>query len=94
MGGVRQCRSLVSRRANDWDPVPAISPIDAEIRFIHRQHGCLGVHFAHANQAQVGQIGVTVGIAVGQRSHFLDVPWEVKSNSQEATLKQRHYFMG
>jgi hypothetical protein len=43
------------------DDLAAVAAVDAEIGDIHRDDAVLGMKFAEADQAQVGEIGLPVG---------------------------------
>ena len=47
------------RRTDQGNHFPLISAVNAEVLAIHRNDTVPGKEFAQANQAQIGQIGMT-----------------------------------
>ena len=43
-----------------------VAPIDREVRSIDGDHGMLREQFAHPHKAQIGKIGLSIGIPVGE----------------------------
>src|ERR1017187_4134966 len=51
------------RRTDQGNRFALISAVNAEVLAVHRNNTVSGKEFAQANQAQIGQIGMTVGVA-------------------------------
>src|SRR6266849_7923568 len=50
-------------RADQWDRLALVAPVDAEIFAIDRDHAVSGMKLAQANQAEVRQVWMTVVVS-------------------------------
>src|SRR5271167_3190399 len=71
-GGWREwsVTSVVPGRAKNRDRLPLVPPVDAEITLVHRNHSMPGIHLAHPNHTQIGQVRLAVGVAPRQFSQL------------------------
>ena len=62
-GGAKFGRgSIRSRRAEQGDAFPLVSPVHAEIALIHRNHRMSRMKLAHANETQICKIRLAIRI--------------------------------
>jgi len=70
------------------DNLAFVSPVEAEIILVHRDHNVTGIEFTHANQASVGKIGLTILVAAAKIAQLLQVTGTIKSYSKHFILHQ------
>jgi hypothetical protein len=60
-------------RADERDSLALVAPVDAKVLPVCRGDAVTRVELAHPNQAQVGEIGLTVCIPLRQRRQVREV---------------------
>src|SRR5262245_13681698 len=59
-----------STRANQWNRLTLVAPVDAKVFAIDRDDAVLRKQLAHENQTQIGQVRVAISVARGQSAQF------------------------
>src|SRR5207302_2964561 len=75
------------RRADQRDGLTFVSPIDAEIFPVDGDNGMPWKQFAHANQAKVRQIRLTIGITFRQYFQLQQMIIAIEPQSNDALLE-------
>ena len=72
---------------NDGDDFAFVSTVDAKIRFVDGKDGVFWKQFTHANQAKVGEIGMTISIALCKIHKAFKMAREVKGEAQQPVIE-------
>src|SRR5207245_6228818 len=79
--------SLSIRRAKCGDDFALIAAVDAEVRFIHRDHQVPRIEFAHPNQAQISEVRMTVFITSSEVMKRSDLARAIECHANDAALQ-------
>ncbi len=74
---------------NERDRLAASTAEDAKIADIGCDHKMLRVQFAHANQAQVGKIGASIGIAIRQFREASEMRGGIEGRTHQSFTHKR-----
>src|SRR5438045_590308 len=77
--------SLLLRRSQQRDDFPLVAPVDAEVG-VDGDERVVRIEFAHADQAEIGEIGVTLGVASSQFPQLLPIFVQIEGQLQKAIL--------
>jgi len=80
-------------RHDEGNPFPLVTAVDAEIP-IHGNDGMTRVTFTQANEAKVGEIRRTIGIAFGEHGESLAVVGNRKIKADESGFDQCEGYLG
>lgn len=73
-----------SRGTNQWDCLALVAPVDSKIGLVRRDHAVPGMQLTHADETEIGQIGLPVGVPRGQSRQLTTVLLEVEIQSDES----------
>jgi len=73
------------------DDFAFVASVDTKISFIDRDDGMVGVEFAHANETEVGDVGLSVAATLGQRREMGEVALTVKRQADQPFVRHLKY---
>ena len=87
--GMHYVTELWIGRADKGNGFAFVPPVDAEIFAIHCDDAVVGVKLAHADEAKVGEIGLTVAVAAGEGCELGQMVLAVERKSDQSVSDHR-----
>ena len=82
---------LSLRRADKRDDFALVAAVDAEVGFVGGKERVARVEFAHADEAEIGEVGMTVGIATSEVVQLIIILGAVECDFQHSDRDQSQY---
>jgi len=90
-GDIQKAQCLFSGGANKGDNFPLVAPVNSEIFAVRCDYTVTRIELAHANQAQIRQIGFTIGEAFCKPFELWKVVGAIKGNGHQSFSDHRQY---
>src|SRR2546422_780370 len=89
--GITLAETLPCWRADQWDRLALVAPVDAEVFAIDRDHAVSGMKLAQANQAEVRQVWMTGVVSRPQPRHLRKGLPAVEGQGHHAGTQHREH---